>query len=52
MAEWVRRPFCGVGDELLARIRLGAGGGFPLLVHGNEPHWPKYCGAVTPERRP
>lgn len=32
MAEWVRRPPYGVGDELLARIHLVTCGVPPLLV--------------------
>lgn len=44
----------GMGDELLGRILLGAGGGFPLLVQKKEPHRLKLGGggAAAPQRRP
>lgn len=37
MAEWVRRPLCGMGDELLARIPSVLAGNLPPLVPGKHP---------------
>lgn len=53
VAEWVPRPPCGLGGELLVLIRLGAGGRPPTPGARETPPQaqPLGGGAAAPERR-